>query len=122
MSYLKIFFIVIFSFSFSAFSSLALAASSSNDEINHLLNFVASTSCEYERNGVRHNGKEAVEHINKKYSYYANDIKTAEDFIQYSATKSLMSDRHYKVHCNNDDPVKSQDWLLNELKAYRQSR
>ena len=56
-------------------------------EIQHLLEFVKTTPCQYERNGTQHTGVEAVEHIQKKYDYYLDDIKTAEDFIEYSATK-----------------------------------
>jgi len=91
------------------------------DEISHLLSFVASTDCQYERNGTMHNGKEAVEHINKKYAYYKDDIKSTEDFIEYSATKSKMSGKFYKIHCNNKISINSQDWLLSELMAYRQA-
>jgi hypothetical protein len=101
----------------SVFSLNVLA--STQEEINHLLNFVASTDCKYERNGTLHNGTEAVAHINKKYEYYLDDIESAEDFIKYSASKSKMSGKYYKIHCNNKAPVKSQDWLLTELVAYR---
>ncbi|MFT7411310.1 MAG: hypothetical protein ACI9EX_001921, partial [Oleispira sp.] len=41
---------------------------STQSEIIYLLNFVASTDCQYERNGNFYNGKEAFEHINKKYT------------------------------------------------------
>ena len=95
---------------------------STQDEINHLLSAVASTNCQYERNGTFYSGKEAIKHINKKYAYYANDIDSAEDFIKYSATKSKMSGNHYKIHCNNSAPVKSQEWLLKALNDYRQKR
>lgn len=95
------------------------AIASTQDEINHLLNFVASTECKYERNGTLHNGAEAVEHINKKYEYFSDEIKSAEDFIKYSATKSKMSGKYYKVHCGSKAPIKSQDWLLEELDVYR---
>ncbi len=98
------------------------AFASTQDEINHLLSFVASTDCKYERNGTMHTGSEAVEHINKKYTYFLDDIKSTEDFIEYSATKSKMSGKYYKIHCANKGPIKSQDWLLTQLKAYRQSR
>ena len=104
-------------------SALSLnVIASTQDEIKHLLSFVASTECKYERNGTMHNGKEAVEHINKKYAYYSDDIETTEDFIKYSATKSKMSGKHYKIHCNSSVPLKSQDWLLNELRVYRQAQ
>lgn len=101
----------------SIFSLNVFAAT--QDEINHLLSFVASTDCKYERNGTMHNGKEAAEHINKKYAYYVDDIASTEDFIKYSATKSKMSGKYYKIHCTNKSSIKSQDWLLAELKDYR---
>tara|TARA_R110000868_G_scaffold364037_5_gene626813 strand:- start:100218 stop:100541 length:324 start_codon:yes stop_codon:yes gene_type:complete len=95
---------------------------STQDEINHLLRFVASTDCKYERNGTIHNGKEAAEHIRKKYEYFSDDIESAEDFIKYSATKSKMSGKYYKIHCRSEATMKSQDWLLSELQVYRQAQ
>ena len=95
---------------------------STQSEINHILDFVGATDCKYERNGTMHNGKEAVEHINKKYAYYSDDIDSAEDFIKYAATKSTMSGKYYRIHCNNKPTVKSRDWLLNELNVYRQTQ
>lgn len=94
-------------------------SSSPQKEIDHLLQFVSITSCQYERNGTFHNGSEAVEHINKKYNYFKSKIDTAEDFIKYSATKSKMSGNYYRIHCNSHKPVNSQDWLLTELNNYR---
>ena len=68
------------------------------NEIDHLLGFVANTACQYDRNGTIHNGPEARDHINRKYEYYKKNVKTAEDFVKYSATKSKMSGRSYKIH------------------------
>ncbi len=98
------------------------AVASTQDEINHLLDFVAATKCKYERNGTMHNGKEAVDHINKKYAYYLDDIESTEDFIKYSASKSKMSGKFYKIHCDNKVSIKSQDWLLTELTLYRKTQ
>ena len=97
------------------------ASADSFKEISHLLNFVKSTDCTYERNGKRHTGAEALGHIKKKYDYFSDDIETAEDFIQYAATKSKMSGKFYLVHCPSQPTIKSQDWLLAELKRYRSS-
>ncbi len=91
-------------------------------EINHLLEFVASTSCQYERNGSVYDGVRAEQHIKRKYEYFKDKIISAEDFIKYSATKSTMSGRHYKIHCDNIAIQNSSDWLLNELKKYRDSQ
>ena len=105
--------------------SLLLLLSSSSifadtaKEISHLLNFVENTECIYNRNGTTHNGSEAREHIQKKYDYYKDKIKTAEDFIDYSATKSMISGRKYTVSCTGKDEQYSRDWLNHELNLYR---
>ena len=88
-------------------------------EINHLLTHVSNTECLYERNGSLHDGAEALAHIKKKYNYFKDEIKTAEDFIKYSATKSKMSGKYYYIQCPNQKKIKSKDWLLAELAAYR---
>ncbi|MDX8378302.1 MAG: DUF5329 family protein [Mariprofundales bacterium] len=88
-------------------------------EIEHLLEFVASTQCQYERNGTKYSGKKAVAHIQKKYRYFKDDIDSTEKFIELSATKSTMSGRYYNIHCKNKPVIKTQDWLLQELQTYR---
>jgi len=95
---------------------------STKTEIDHLLNYVKSTACLYERNGTMHSGKEAFKHIEKKYKYYLDDIENTEDFIKYSATKSTMSGKHYKVHCGNKPVIASKDWLLLQLKKFREEK
>lgn len=111
----KIFLILLSTITLSVFAS-------TQDEINHLISFISSTDCKYERNGKMHSGSEAIEHINKKYAYFSDNINSTEDFIKYSATKSKISGKFYKIHCSNKEPINSQDWLLNELKAYRASQ
>nr|WP_086939967.1 DUF5329 domain-containing protein [Thaumasiovibrio occultus] len=96
-----------------------IALASPQAEINHLLQFVETTSCQYERNGKMHTGTEALEHIEKKYDYFADDISTAEDFIRLSATKSELSGKLYRVHCDGVATISSQEWLLAELERYR---
>lgn len=88
-------------------------------EIKHLLDFVGNTECSYQRNGSDHSGEEAKAHIQKKYDYYYDDIKTAEDFIAYSATKSTMSGKKYTINCTGKKVQFSGDWLNAELKRFR---
>ena len=92
---------------------------STEDEITHLLGFVETTACTYERNGTIHTGSDAVKHISQKYQHFKDDIHSAEDFIKYSATKSTMSGKFYKIHCGGQPVINSQDWLLTELANYR---
>lgn len=91
----------------------------SQQEINHLLKFVETTNCNYERNGKQHTGQEAKEHIIKKYRYFIDDIESAEDFIRLAATKSTFSGKHYQVHCLNQASQTSKDWLTHELSQFR---
>jgi len=88
-------------------------------ETQHLLTFIKSTQCQYERNGTFHNGTEALQHIQKKYEYYMDDIHSSEDFIKYSATKSQMSGNKYHIHCPGQAIQDSSVWLTDELKKYR---
>jgi hypothetical protein len=97
-------------------------ATANTQEIHHLLRFVETTQCKYERNGKQQNGVDAVAHIKKKYDYFEDDIDTAEDFIELSATKSTMSGKAYKVHCPDEDVITSKKWLLDELAAFRKKQ
>ena len=89
-------------------------------EVAHLLGFVRTSTCLINRNGTTHHGEEAAAHIRKKYEYFRDRIRTTEQFIEYSATKSTMSGEYYTVLCNDQEPERTQDWLLKELKHYRE--
>ena len=89
-------------------------------EVDYLLEYVSKSGCEMNRNGSRHKGEAAVSHIQKKYDYFRDDIKSTEDFIEYSATKSTMSGKYYMVECEGQESMKTQDWLLDALQVYRE--
>ena len=90
-------------------------------EVKHLFNFISKSHCTINRNGTEHLTENAGAHIQKKYDYYREDIETTEDFIALSATKSMMSGNYYTVTSKNTKPINVQDWLLTELKRYRES-
>ena len=90
-------------------------------EVEHLFATLETSDCVMIRNGKAHDGKEAAEHVQRKYDHYRDKIDSTEDFIAYSATKSLISGRAYQVQCPGEDPQPSADWLLAELEAYRSS-
>jgi hypothetical protein len=96
----------------------AAAGATMQEEINHLLNFIKTSDCIFIRNGSRHDPKEAVKHIEKKYNYLKKRIKSTEDFIKGAATGSSISGRPYMIICN-DKEMKTADWLAAELKKYR---
>lgn len=88
------------------------------EEISYLLNFIETSDCIFIRNGSRHDPKEAVEHIEKKYNYLKNKINNTEDFIKFAATKSSLSGKTYMIICNGIE-MPTSDWLRIELQQYR---
>ena len=92
-------------------------------QIDHLLKFISQSACQFNRNGDWYEASEAAKHINKKYQYVLKKglIENAEDFIKYSATKSSMSGKAYKVKCGSDKEITSQNWLITELKTFRKT-
>ncbi len=89
------------------------------EEVNHLVAFVKNSGCTINRNGTDHPAEKGIEHIEMKYDYFRGDIKNTEDFIEYSATKSTMSGDYYMVSCPGKKTIRTQDWLMNELKRFR---
>lgn len=88
-------------------------------EIDHLIQTIQNSDCTFIRNGKAHSSREASEHILKKYDHFKDKIKTTEDFIDYSASKSLMSKRPYQIKCPGQDVVESRYWFLQELRRLR---
>jgi hypothetical protein len=102
-----------------AMSQAALAAeTSSQDEIDHLLKFVATSTCTFVRNGTEYPADKARDHLASKYQVAGSRITTAEEFIKYLATESSMSGELYHVKCGKTDAL-SGVWLTNELSRYR---
>ena len=108
-------------------AGLALAVStaataSPNDaakvEIDHLLKYVAASSCTFVRNGSEYPAQKASDHLAGKYRWVGGRISTAEEFIKYLATQSSMSGEPYHVKCGKTDAL-SGAWLTDELKRYR---
>lgn len=97
----------------------ATAASRMDNEINHILSYVAETECLFERNGTSYTGSDAVKHIIKKYEYFRSEIDSTEKFIELSASKSTMSGKYYMILCKEREAIRSRDWLLKELQNFR---
>ncbi len=88
-------------------------------EVEHLLNYLADSDCRMIRNGKSHSAKDGAKHMRRKYNYFRDEISSTEEFIEFAGTKSTRSGRLYEVLCIGQEPEFSRDWLLVELKAYR---
>jgi hypothetical protein len=93
-------------------------AMANDEEINHLLDYIEQSGCQFDRNGSVHDSKEAREHIEMKYDYAKKWIDTTEEFIEYTATKSSMSGKLYYVICDGQR-IPSGEWLNQELERFR---
>ncbi|MEM7009549.1 MAG: DUF5329 family protein [Thermodesulfobacteriota bacterium] len=100
--------------------SSADVPASQKPEVEHLLEFIESTQCEFERNGKKYSGERASKHIKRKYKHFRDQISTTEEFIEYSGTKSTISGKDYLVYCDSEQPVTSKDWLMEELVLFRE--
>jgi len=87
-------------------------------EIQHLLTYIAAADCEFERNGDTKSPAQAHAHIELKYGNTRKYISSTEDFIKYAASESSWTGRPYKVRCNGVEQTTSV-WLNAELKRLR---
>jgi hypothetical protein len=90
-----------------------------DDTISYLLNYVATSKATFIRNGTSHTPTEAVAHIKAKYDHFKPQIKTPEDFIRLSASKSLLSGKPYLVRPAEGKEMNLDDWLSEALRAHR---
>ena len=90
-------------------------------EIAHLLDYVATPGCQFNRNGSWHDGAEARRHLRKKYDYLVKRdlVANAESFIQHAATASSMSGKDYLVRCGGGKAVASAAYLKEALARFR---
>ena len=106
-------------------SSWAVAPSTAaRAEIEQLLAFVASSGCQFNRNNTWYPAPEASAHLAEKERYLAERgrIASAEDFIAKAATKSSMTGKPYTVRCGSEPAIASEEWLMAELRRFRQGR
>jgi len=89
-------------------------------EINHLLQYIERSGCIFIRNGKVGTPAEARAHIQRKYDYFSDRVKNAEDFISYAATQSTLSGTPYRVRCNGHETLTA-SWLHAELQKLRSS-
>lgn len=116
MCFKNLLMILLFSFA----NLLGAPDEKSKVEIEHLLNFIKNSDVIFIRNGKEYSAKDAEEHIRSKYTHYYKKIKTTEEFIEKSATKSILSGDVYQVKLKDSAKIETSVWLLAELKVYRE--
>jgi hypothetical protein len=90
--------------------------------IDYLIAKVEKTDdVKFIRNGDEHTGKEAAEHMRRKYNHFKKEIKTSEDFIAKCASKSELSGKPYMTKKADGSTVKCEDWMKSLLEEHRKA-
>lgn len=107
-------------------SPIALAAPDevARTEIAHLLKYLETSGCQFQRNGSWYAPARAAGHLNQKYEYLLKKdmVTTAEQFIERAATQSSSSGKPYSVKCGDAEAVPSAEWLGAELQRFRTNK
>jgi len=100
----------------------ARAASDAQAEIDHLLDYIARSSCRFNRNCSWHGMDEARSDITMKYQYLRDlgKARDAESFIEEAAARSSLSGKDYLVQCPGEAAMASAAWLKAELARFRE--
>jgi hypothetical protein len=93
-----------------------------DEVITYLTERVAAADVTFIRNSREHTPEEAARHMLRKYKYFKKEIKTPEDFIRLTATRSTTTDEPYLVKTKDGRTLLSSDWLRRILLEYRQSQ
>lgn len=106
------------------FSYAADMSAASRAEVDALLNHLANSGCQFNRNGTWYSAPEARVHLNKKLDYLVQKhlASTTEQFIDAAASKSSMSGKSYQVKCGNEPAQESAVWLQAALKELRNKK
>ncbi len=101
-------------------SNSVIGADKLSEEIQHLLKYVSVSECIFIRYGKSYDSDKTVSHMKKKYAHFKDKISTAEEFIEFSASKSMISNKPYLIECEGQFTQTSKQWLLDELISYRE--
>jgi hypothetical protein len=97
---------------------IAAAGTDTDAEVNYLLDFVAASGCEFERNGSRHDPVSAADHLRLKYDRGKRYVNSAEQFIDRLASESSWTGKPYSVNCDGiEEPTGV--WLHRALQEHR---
>jgi hypothetical protein len=107
---------------FTAYAGIEAGNDDLEDAINYLLTYVKNSDCIFIRNDKEHTAKDAVAHMQRKYEHFKDEIKSPEDFIRLTASKSLMTGKPYMIKTTDGMKLKSENWLLKALELFRAER
>jgi hypothetical protein len=90
-------------------------------EVAHLLKYLETSGCQFQRNGSWYPPARAASHLNQKYEYMLKKglVTNTESFIEGAASASSASGKPDSVQCGDSAAVPSATWLRGELQRFR---
>lgn len=103
--------------------AMPAAAAEPEAEIDALIEALAGSGCEFQRNGTWHGAARAKAHLQRKYDWLRKRglAGTPELFIERAATRSSASGRAYRVRCPGQPETSSAEWFGARLRRLREA-
>ena len=93
--------------------------SSETAKIQYLIASIGELNgAKFIRNGSEYEAQVAASHLRLKLKAAGAKVNTAEDFIQYCASKSSISGEPYLIRLADGTTLKSEVFFRNKLKAF----
>jgi len=102
--------------------SAALAEDNTEQEIDYLLNTVASSDCVFIRNGKEHGPEAARDHLNLKRRRGKRYYTTADEYVEKLASSSSWSGKPYFIRCGDSEQQPAGEWFMAVLLEYRRKQ
>lgn len=90
--------------------------------IAHLTQFVRESGLQFIRNSKSYNAEDAASHMDTKFSYAKERLTTAEEFIDYVASRSSITNKPYYVVTADGKQHELGPWLYLELDKFRKAQ
>ena len=93
-------------------------ADSTEREVRLLIDAIAASHCDFNRNGRQHTAEKAAAHLELKYSRAGKHIDSADEFITQLASSSSFTGKPYLMNCEGGT-LPAGDWMIEALEQIR---
>ena len=95
-----------------------IGADSTEREVRLLIDAIAASHCDFNRNGRQHTAEEAAAHLELKYARAGKHIDSADEFVTQLASSSSFTGKPYLMNCEGGT-LPAGDWMIEALEQIR---
>lgn len=96
---------------------------SETEKIQYLIALVENLQdAKFIRNGTEYDAKQAADHLRLKLKKAGGRVKTANDFINFCASRSFLSGEPYRIKFKDASVAETGVFLRDKLSAFVQKR